>query len=136
MDFPSTDAAKAYMHEQVAQMVRATGGAFQAHTRAQWRYRDVPAANSNVSQLEWKIYRAGDSEKDPLTYWSLSISSDLCWFTFTHSNSDFGPASIPHTLTSASLLHVNSVTEDGDWSLAKFIEYVVTNFPPNRYGLT
>ena len=130
MKFASGDDAKAYIHQQVSHMTAASGGAFQAHPRPQWRYREIPAAENDVSQLEWKIYRAGDQEKAPMAYWTLSIGPDLSWFIFTHSNTDRGPASIENTLISASLLHLSSLTEEGDFSLARFIAYVVTKSPP------
>ena len=136
MEFTCGEAAKSFMYAQVARMLAARGGELNAHPRIQWGYRDVPVTQTEVWQLEWKIYRSSERSTDPLTYWSLSITSDYRWFIITHDNSDAGPGHPGMMLIHADLLPVRDVTEEGQYSLAALLEISVLNSKPNRYGLS
>lgn len=135
MRFTQSDEVKVYVNRQVARMIEATGGKFSAHPRVQWRYRDIPVAQTDEGHLEWKIYRS-DTEY-PLIYWTVSITSDWRWIHFSHSNSDEGVRPLTEALLqNASIVDVQHLSEEGEGSLAKLLEYVVANFPPNHYGLS
>jgi hypothetical protein len=136
VEFTSEESVKSYMHQQVTRMLAARSGEFKAHPRIQWGYRDVPTAQNEAWQLEWKIYKASDHAPDPFAYWSLSITSDYRLFIITHDNSSVGPWHPGKLLTTAELLEARDVAEDGDCSLAALLENVVTTSEPNRYNLT
>ena len=133
--FYSEEDAKQFIQDQLTKWCAAKNGAFQFHVKTNPRSEGIPAAQLHIGNLWWKIY-SKDEGNDPFTYWTLAISQDLQQFTFTHSNTDASAFSFHHILTTASTVEAAWIHASGPFSLENCIDYIVSNDPPNRYGLS
>jgi len=148
MHFSSDDQVKAYVNSQLAKVRATPNGPFYAFIRPQWRYRNLPSNEMDIGHLEWKIYRktdlgrlGGDVPSSTMIdevgsmfgYWVLRITSDYRCFIFVHGNSHCSALEFYDDLDRGSILEVSRVTEDGERALSHYMEYVLTNFPENRY---
>ena len=78
-----------------------------------------------------------DSETNYLfAYWAMRITSDYRFFSFIHSNSSAGAHDTDQDFEHGSLLACGNVTEDGENSLAHYVEDILTNYDANRYYLS